>query len=492
MLEYSPEWWLLRLYRRLCSRQSAIARYEDYYEGRQPLAFVTAAYRAEFSKILNGLSDNWMELVVDAVEERLHVDGFRLGIVTDKSGPDGEPELGDRKSDQKAWGFWQANHLDADSEMLHSTALQTGSAYAMVWTGDDDIPSITVEHPSQTIVAYEPGSRRKRAAALKMWVDEWTGKSRANVYLPDKIYKYQSKKAGLPTDQFTTSSGRDRALNVLWNNWEPIPADAEIDNPYGIVPVIEFRSRPKIIEGTLSGRSELASVLSTQDQINKLVCDMLIASEFAAFRQRWATGVEEPTDPATGQPIGDAKMGISRLLATGNETAKFGTFESTDLDNYVKAIENRVQSLASRTRTPPHYLLGSSGSFPSGESLKSTETGLIAKVRSRQRHFGESWEEVMRLCFTIVGDEARASAIRAETIWADPESRSESEHVDALVKLKSLNVPNAILWEKAGFSQTEIASFSAMMLDEALQRMLSGQPAIAPPAPITVPAPAPV
>lgn len=475
MQEYSPEWWLLRLYRRLLSRQSEIRRLEDYYAGRQPLAFVTAAYREEFSRMLNGLSDNWMELVVDAVEERLHVDGFRLGTE-------------DRKSDRDAWGFWQANHLDADSEMLHSTALQTGCAYAMVWSGDT-APEITVEHPSQTIVAYEAGSRRKRAAALRMWIDEWTGQTRANVYLPDAIHKFRSKKQQQPFDSFATPTGKERDLARLWSTfWEPISTagDEVVDNPWGVVPIVEFVNRPKIIEGTLSGRSELAAVMSTQDQINKLVCDMLIASEFAAFRQRWATGIEEPTDPATGEAIGEHKMGIARLLATGSETAKFGEFNATDLANYVKAIENRVQSLASRTRTPPHYLLGSSGSFPSGESLKATETGLIAKVHSRQRHFGESWEEVIRLAF-LINDEndQRAQAMSAETIWADPESRSESEHVDALVKLKALSVPNQILWEKSGlFSQTEIAGFQSMLLDEALERMLAnpGQPIIVPPA----------
>jgi hypothetical protein len=33
-----------------------------------------------------------------------------------------------------------------------------------------------------------------------------------------------------------------------------------------------------------------------QDGVNKLITDMLVASEFAAFRQRWVTGIEIPRD----------------------------------------------------------------------------------------------------------------------------------------------------------------------------------------------------
>lgn len=49
------------------------------YDGNHPLSFTTSEYRQEFSSMLRGVSDNWMALVVDAVEERLHVEGFRMG-----------------------------------------------------------------------------------------------------------------------------------------------------------------------------------------------------------------------------------------------------------------------------------------------------------------------------------------------------------------------------------------------------------------------------
>lgn len=446
--------WLNRLYPKLQERAREIQKPEDYYNGKQPLAFATVKYREEFGRMLAELCDNWMPLVVDAVEERLHVEGFRFGD--------------DTAGDKDAWTIWQRNKLDADSELGHSTALTTGWGPVMVWAGKDGLAEITVEHPSQVLVAYESGTRRTRSAAIKAWVDEWTGATFANVYLPDGIYKFRGPakrdRASFTTQTMLPDMGGSRRWTIR---------DDTVENPLGVVPVVEMINRPKLVPVGV-GRSEIAEVLSTQDQINKLVCDMLVASEFAAFKQRWATGIEVPTDPETGLEVQQFQAAIDRLWHTPNDGAKFGEFTAVELANYVKGIENRVQSLASRTRTPPHYLLGNTGSFPSGESLKATETGLIAKARSRQRHFGETWEEIIRLSLQVEGKPRTDPA--AETIWADPESRSESEHVDSLVKKRSLGVPLEQLWEDAGYSPQQIGRFRSMLAQEALLRVM-GTPA---------------
>jgi len=44
----------------------------------------------------------------------------------------------------------------------------------------------------------------------------------------------------------------------------------------------------------------------------------------------------------------------------------------------------------------------------------------------------------------------------AETIWKDPEYRSEAEQVDAALKLRALEIPTKALWERIGASQEEI------------------------------------
>lgn len=423
---------------RLATRQTQLKHYDDYYEGEHRLAFATVKFRETFGGLFHEFADNWCDLVVDAVEERLNVTGFRLG------------GKGDEKGDEKAWALWQANNLDAQSQIVHTEALINGEAYTITWADTDGSPLITVEHPAEVIVAHAPGGR-VRTSALKTWVDD-DGFRYATLYLPEAIYKYRSK--AKPSQ--VTERGRTRTVTEgTRTQWQPREVDGEpwpLPNPLGVVPVVPLVNRPRMLK---AGVSEIKRVIPVQDAVNKLVLDMIVASEFGAAPQRWATGITPPVDPETGAELPLWRPMVDRLLATDAEKASFGSFPATDLGNFVKAVEMLVQHVASQTRTPPHYFY-LSGQFPSGESIKSAETGLVAKARRKMRHFGEAWEETMRLAFMVAGEKQRARVKDSETIWGDPESRTESEHIDATVKLKALDVPPPILQERAGFSPQEI------------------------------------
>lgn len=453
--------WITRLTRGLDARAPEMERYEDYYEGRHPLLFATSLYRRTFGQLFRGFADNFCGVVVDAVEERLNVEGFRVG----------QPRPAGRVSttqlvaagDQDAWRIWQANQLDAWSGTAHVEALVKGEAYALVspfradWP-DDGTPLISIEDPLEVIVEGSTANRRKRLAALKRWRDD-EGLMRCTLYLPDRIEKFIQKRDRRPVTNASQMTAMEGPAPVIWvPRQDPGDASWPLPNPLRVVPVVPLVNQPRL---TGPGRSEIAPVLPIQDALNKLFADMLVASEYAAFRQRWATGIEIPTDPTTGEPIETFAAAVHRIVSTAAPDAKFGSFEESDLANYVKAIETAVQHVATITRTPAHYLLGQSGTFPSGESLKSTETGLVAKARRRMRHFGESWEEVIRVAFAALGD-PRSRVLDSEVIWRDPESRTEAEHVDALIKLASIDVPREQLWEDAGYTPQQINRFREM------------------------------
>lgn len=435
------EKWVKPLETRLTLQRRLVNEYQGYYDGDHTPSFSTDGYKEEFNDFLNTIVDNWMPIVVDSVQERMQVNGFRFSD--------------DGKGDSQAQDIWQANHLDAESELLHSSALIGGTASVLVWVdeakADGDFPLITVEDPDQVYVLHGGPKRMDRLAAIKAWKDEWTGEERVNIYLPDAVYKV------------IQVGGR-------WQEFEKF----RYRNPLGVVPIVPFYNRPKLKPGSF--RSELKDVIATQKQINKILCDALVASEFSAYRQRWVTGMDVEIGE-DGKPVNPFESGADRMFVATDSASEFGQFEATDLTNYVKMMENRIQSVASRTRTPAHYLLGNAGSFPSGESLKATETGLVAKVRQRMRFFGESWEEVMRLAFAVA-DDPKAKYFKAETIWADPESRTEAEHVDALVKLRTINVPIRQLWEDRGYTPTQIDRFLVWAREEALNASLA--------APVTV------
>ena len=74
----------------------------------------------------------------------------------------------------------------------------------------------------------------------------------------------------------------------------------------------------------------------------------------------------------------------------------------------------------------------------------------------------------MRLAGRLAGNDRLAAAESMEVIWSDPESRTESQHVDAILKQKDLGVPEEILWEKLGYSPQEIARIKAIKAEEDL------------------------
>jgi len=454
----SPVEMVKTLEQELAGRQVLLQRLQDYHDGRHRLAFTSQKFRDAFGGMFSAFADNWCQLVVDAVEERLNVEGFRHG--------------NDPKSDADAWQIWQRNGLDAESQLAHSEALIKGDAYAIVWGDADGQPKVSIESPRDVVVAFAPGDRKTRVAALKRWRDD--DGMHATLFTPDFVFKFE----------------KDDSAN---GDWLPDTEDGmpwPMPNPLGVVPVVPITNRGSLTSAY--GVSEFLNVIPQQDAVNKLLADMLVASEFIAYPQRYVTGMEIPIDENTGRATAPFNVSLDKLLIAEDPAAKFGSLSAGDLGNYVTGIETLVQHIASQTRTPPHYFfLG--GNFPSGDAIKSAETGLVAKSRRKMRFFGESWEEVMRLCFKVLGD-PRGDLQDSETIWADPEYRSEAELADALIKRSAIGVPQQQLWEDAGYSQTQISRFKAMQAEDMLNQALAAPaqaPLGSPASPVAPPAVAP-
>jgi hypothetical protein len=378
-----------------------------------------------------------MSLVVDAPGERLEVQGFRFR---------------DAEGDADIWRrIWQENDLDAGSQLAHTEALMKGVAYAIVEPSPDGTPVVTVEDPLDCVVEAAAKDRTQRVAALKRWVDD-EGHLVAYLHLPDAVFKYRSvARVRTITTEIPAGDLPLEPSAVRWTRLEVADEPWPLPNPLGVVPVVPLPNRPRLsgrswsVSGVpvrLDGRSEIAAVMSNQDAINKYRADALVASEFAAFRQRWAIGIDIPVDPETGRPIEPFKPAVDRLWTfprpdpedPNQAFPQVGEFAATDLLPYKLMIETEVGHISSISRIPYHFFLGQPQAIPpSGESLKSSEAGLVRKVGRIALHLGEGWEEVMRLCLLAMGD-ARGRIRSAETIWRDPETQNEAVRTDAVLK----------------------------------------------------------
>lgn len=465
-----PAGWRDLLLAKLQARRPAIELRMSYYAGDHRLPRAPKGAADAYRRLLNSARTNWCRLVVDAVAERLRVVGFRFGGTS--------TEDGDLSGGDDAWLLWQANGMDAAHEMAQNDALVCASSFVSVWP-DDESPvgvRISIEHPLQTIVAYEPGERRRRIAAIKTFVDPIARLRYATLITADGWWQWTR-----PVSPGEDEHG-DRGKISLVTGPDSWALSDEGENTLGDVPIVELRPWPRTLG---PGWSEIdGGVIDIQDRINTTILNRMMATEYAAFRQKYATGLVLPTqrDPVTGEPIADAAgnpvpvapfdSAVDRLWVAEDPGVKFGEFSESDLSGYIRAVEADVSHLAAITHTPPHYLLGQIINA-SGDALKAAEAGLVSKVRFRSAHLGEAWEEVIRLAFAAIGD-ARATDFQAETVWADFETRSEAEHVDALVKLGSIGVPNEVLWEKAGASPQEVQRWVILAGSEAL--LMGGGP----------------
>jgi|SRR5215831_3882432 len=417
--------------RQACARQldwqaNQAAYYLSYYDNEPPIiALLETQERQTFRKFLDESQTNWCELIVNSVAERLAVVGFNWAASSDT-----------------AWQLWQASELDADSELAQTDGLVTGSGYALVQP-DDNNPtgvSITVESPLEATVMYAPGNRRERTAGFKRFTDYDQNVTEVLI-LPDVIATWQGR------------SGEPAVEN----------------NPAGLVGLVEIRPQPRTVGAP---RSEIDPAIPCVDRIHTTTFNRLVASDYGAFRQIWATGVklarqiitsEDGTETTVSVKPWD--IGANRLLVAENPDAHMGAFPGDSLSGYLAAVAEDITHMAAITQTPAHYLVGRMVNL-SADAIKAAEAGLVAKVRRRMLHIGEAWEDVMRIALGLIGD-AGATDLSGEVIWRDPETRSDAQVVDALTKMATLGVPKEVLWAKWGASPQEIARWRGMADAEA-------------------------
>lgn len=431
-----------RLLKRLNKRRPAIKELHNYYDGNHRLPALPSGCNQDVLALREWAVLNLCPLVVNAVDERLEVKGFKFGA----AGSAGVVDPWDV--------IWQPNQLDAISGLVHQEALIARRSFCLVWPREGGGVDVFPETPDEVIVDYEPGSRARRRAALKSFNDD--GVLDITLWTSSQVWRWRSDRRGV--------AGSDPIM--------PRMVLREADgNPLGnVVPIVEFRSLPDL-RGV--AHSELdRGVIRIQDSINKTKFDRLVLQEFQAFPQRWATGIDPETDEK-GVVVNPVKVGPNRVVTNTSDLVKFGQWDAADLKPLLDATTADIHALAAVTKTPVHYLAAEFSNV-SADAIRAAEAGLVKKVVGHQRTFGEAWEEVIRLALGVLGD-PRADDQSSFVEWSDPESRTVAELADATVKLAPY-LPQDETWARLGYSPQQRAQFSVEMMSQALAGAISQPP----------------
>lgn len=441
---YTPDWWLLRLGRRMRDRRSDLDRWWDYYLGNAPLPSLPKNAAAAFLEFQRKSRTNFCRPIADAPVHRMQVLG-----VTDADG----------NADADALRWWQANRLDSRQKQIYRTMTAQAQAYVIVGPHpsrrepDDETPAplITAEHPRQVIVEMDPATG-ERAAALKAWWDDVDRLGRATVYLPDGLQRY-------------VTPGRT-GERLGWGRESWVPDGDYEEHDLEAVPVVPFQCRPDLMEDP---EPEFAGVLDIQDRINLGVLNRMTAARYSAFRQKFITGhkFRKRVDPATGLEIVEQPFvpSPSAIWASEGENAKFGQLDATDLSGFLKEHESDVRDMLVLSHTPAYYFASQLVNI-SADTVNALDVNHLAKVAEHMAALGEAWEDVLQLAARQAGVDRDYTM--SEVRWADPRRLNPSVIADAATKKHSIGYPLAILAEEMGESPQRVRRITSEAAGAAL------------------------
>lgn len=387
-------------------------------------------------------SIGWGRMYVDAVEERMDLEGFRMG------------DDAERVKTLLQW--WQTNDLDEESGLAHTDAMVFGRSYVTVSApseddDDQDIPIIRVESPMNMWADVDPRTRRVTRAIRLYKNPDNLAEQWATLYLPDETVFLINKDG----------------------HWLLDPERPLVAHGMGRVPVVPIMNRERLADR--HGSSEITEELrSFIDAASRTMMNMQAASELMAVPQRLLFGVDASELAPNGSPQEVYQAYMAQIMAIGDPQGRAEQFTAAELQNFVNVLQELSKHVASYTGLPPQYLSFSSDNPASAEAIKSAETRLVKKCERKSRLYGGSWEEVMRLATLVMEGSTPPEMQRMQAIWRDPATPTYASLADAAQKLYANGegvIPRRRAQVDIGYSDEEIEQMEEWTKTEQDEKM---------------------
>jgi hypothetical protein len=467
---------LVSQYQRERSRLDLIAR---YVSAKVNDIYIPKRANAEYKLLVRMARFNVLRIVERTLVQNLFVDGYR---------PTNESGRVVSSDNAPIWdAVWQPNRMDARQAAIYRPAVRFGYSYATVMPGDPT-PKITPYSPRKLTALYDDPVN-----------DEWP--------VAAMVVKRRMSESGSVSDGTSLTVYDDNFRYQVVNKagtWE-LSAKVEVHN-LGVCPVVRFLDAYGEDDDDLDpsdgelGRCEglppgkVEPLIPAQQQLNQTTFNLLMAGQFAAFKQRWVTGMAIDEDE-NGRARASFNAFVDEVLQAEGVDTKFGQFAETNLDGYLNSRDKTMLYVASEGQVPPHNLLVGAGiSNISAEALAALESGHRHDIGDHQTSFGEGIEQTLRLAGRAMGGDEGTAAwedTSAQVVWRDTTPRSLAQVADALGKLaQQLGIPPRALWERIpGVTDQDIARWEAMVDEQdavaALETMFAAEP-VAEEAPVAV------
>lgn len=378
----------------------------------------------------------WLSLVVTATAQAMYVDGYRSRL--DPAGATDDATEGVEVS--PPWQTWLANGMDRRQIAVHRAGLGYGYSFVKVLPGEDPLTN-----RSQAVIrGISP--RKAYAAYRDPAEDDW----------PEYVLQVvEESKDGAFLMRLLDDTA-EHELRVESTGMDVQYLGLKGVHDAGVCPVVRYANMLDL-EGRTPG--EVEPHIPIAGRINKTSYDRLLTQHFNSWKVRTVAGMAEPD---TEEDANRKKLQIRQddLLVAEDPDTKFGSLDETPLEGFISAHRADVETLAAVSQTPTHELTGQMANL-SAEALAAARASLNQKVVERQKSFGASHAQMLRLAMALEGHDEYASDHSGRVTWQDMEIRSMSQAADALGKLaEMLGVPPTGLWGRIpGVEKTDVAEW---------------------------------
>ncbi|HJG64863.1 MAG TPA: phage portal protein [Corynebacterium stationis] len=408
------------LLQRLDNAQPVVSYRDMYLTGSQPLRFMSD----KVDEKLMRFNSNLAKVAVRSVANRIRLRNVAAAV-------DG------RDVSAEAQRLVQDADLPMTLQSILMEVLGLGSAYLLVWVDEFGRPVVTGESARHMAVERDPITNSV-VEAVKRWqaVD-------AN---------------GVVTQEHVVHYTRSRIVHLTRDATQgKLSFRSAVDNPLGVVPVVPLINIEQV--GDHVGGSVIDDLAPLVDALNKLIVDMMVASEATSKPKRFATGVvleddeeggfiadegfsvddDEPEflDDAPGvkSPFKDS----DDMWLSEQAEAKFGQLPGADLKGYQTAVDIIVQQIMAVTSLPAHMVGITTANPSTAEALRASEVSLSDSAKDRLKVINRPLEWAIRLLVAIAQG-VPPNRVTVNLEWEDTATRSIAQEADAASKLRNEEV----------------------------------------------------
>lgn len=395
------------------SEYAQLRRIDGWWRWRPEKNRLSRKATAEHRSLRDISQTPWLQMVVTTLAQTLYLDGVEMPVDMDGS------------RSKRFWAPWNNNRMGARQIGLHRSAIAYGSAYTAVSRGEDGSARIDCWSPMESLAVYRDPARDVFPQLFLTVCELGDESTLYEVWDAWNIWRF-------------TSGSRQGPVGFA----EVVEHDVRDGAGRPVCPVVRYTNQIDL-QGRTPG--EVEPYITVAKRLNKDDYDRMVAQHYNSWKVKTATNLDMSDLDEKEREEKKLKLEQGSMLF-GGEGVQFGTLSETDLDNLVNSHQADVDELAAVSQTPATAFgkmvnVGDAG-------IEESRAGFYAKRNERRKTFGVSHLDTLRLCAAAEGRMDDAANMELTAVWADTDTRTISQAVDAWGKAhQMLGVPAEQLWD---------------------------------------------